>query len=404
MKDTRAKNVASIEDIAKVIRGSKLVQKDMEGAYESNLDVVVERFEAFIIDLVRCTPRPTSKLISAAAAGAFDVELAETVMFGERINAAVQFCRGKSITMTTGKKLTGSTMRVAKELRESRTSSPLTRSPSLMSVQSPPSHASPSSSSKVMHVPIETPVLSRSASILALYAKVAPTASPKRPHRAVEIESSQDCIEVESVGPPSVAPEELELSVPFVVAADRAMCRFEGGVNKRARMSPGPDGFAIARFENGDEFATEIPNLALLACPMKKPAAAKDKAEAKKTVEPTKAPPKVVAHADPKEGSELVAYVAPKEKGKGKGKADIVADRTYSKMFYKKANNFGIRQKFFEKRQVYTVSNRALRKDQLEAVASELIGALEAGLPEDDCAEWCERAFGKLIDDGDDID
>jgi hypothetical protein len=404
MKDTRAKNVASIEDIAKVIRGSKLVQKDMEGAYESNLDVVVERFEAFIIDLVRCTPRPTSKLISAAAAGAFDVELAETVMFGERINAAVQFCRGKSITMTTGKKLTGSTMRVAKELRESRTSSPLTRSPSLMSVQSPPSHASPSSSSKVMHVPIETPVLSRSASILALYAGVAPTASPKRPHRAVEIESSQDCIEVESVGPPSVAPEELELSVPFVVAADRAMCRFEGGVNKRARMSPGPDGFAIARFENGDEFATEIPNLALLACPMKKPAAAKDKAEAKKTVEPTKAPPKVVAHADPKEGSELVAYVAPKEKGKGKGKADIVADRTYSKMFYKKANNFGIRQKFFEKRQVYTVSNRALRKDQLEAVASELIGALEAGLPEDDCAEWCERAFGKLIDDGEDID
>ena len=404
MKDTRAKNVASVEDIAKVIFGSKLVQKDMEGAYESNLDVVVERFEAFIIDLVRCTPRPTSKLISAAAAGAFDVELAETVMFGERINAAVQFCRGKSITMTTGKKLTGSTMRVAKELRESRTSSPLARSPSLMSVQSPPSHASPSSSSKVMHVPIETPVLSRSASILALYAGVAPTASPKRPHRAVEIESSQDCIEVESVGPPAVAPIELELSVPFVVAADRAMCRFEGGVNKRARMSPGPDGFAIARFENGDEFASEIPNLALVACPMKKPAAAKDKAEAKATVEPTKAPPKVVAHADPKEGSELVVYVAPKGKGKGKGKADIVADRTYSKMFYKKANNFGIRQKFFEKRQVYTVSNRALRKDQLEAVASELIGALEAGLPEDDCAEWCERAFGKLIDDGEDID
>ena len=118
----------------------------------------------------------------------------------------------------------------------------------------------------------------------------------------------------------------------------------------------------------------------------------------------TKATPKDVAHAAPKVGSGLVVYVAPKEKGKGKGKADIVADRTYSKMFYKKANNFGIRQKFFEKRQVYTVSNRALRKDQLEAVASELIGALEAGLPEDDCAEWCERAFGKLIDDGEDID
>jgi hypothetical protein len=404
MKDTRAKNVASVEDIAKVIRGSKLVQKDMEGAYDSNLDVVVERFEAFIIDLVRCTPRPTSKLISAAAAGAFDVELAETVMFGERIHAAVHFCRGKSITMTTGKKLVSSTMRVAKELRESRTSSPPTRSPSLMSVQSPPSHASPSSSSKVMHVPIETPVLSRSASILALYA--VPTASPKRPHRSVEIESSQDCIEVESVGAPSVAPIELELSVPFVVAADRAMCRFEGGLEKRARMSPGPDGFATARFENGDEFATEIPNLALVASPMKKPAAAKGKAKAKETVEPTEAPPEVVAHAGPKEGSALVLYVAPKEKGKGegKGKAHIVADRTYSKMFYKKANNFGIRQKFFGKRQVYTVSNRALGKDQLEAVASELIGALEAGLAEDDCAEWCERAFGKLIDDADDID
>ncbi len=91
MKDTRAKNVASVEDVAKVIRGSKLVQKDMEGAYDSNLDVVVERFEAFIIDLVRCTPRPTWP-VAHKTMMAHKTTMAMTITVGSKKSVPNQIC------------------------------------------------------------------------------------------------------------------------------------------------------------------------------------------------------------------------------------------------------------------------------------------------------------------------
>ena len=63
--------------------------------------------------------------------------------------------------------------------------------------------------------------------------------------------------------------------------------------------------------------------------------------------------------------------------------------KTYQKMWYKNSNSFGIRQKFFAKRQIFAIRANGKPKEFLENVASSVIAKLESGeLNEEQAQEW----------------
>ena len=59
----RAKNIASAKDVAKVLRGVGLEQLPDEKDYMvADLSKIVEKYEDFLLDVCRLTPRPTTPL------------------------------------------------------------------------------------------------------------------------------------------------------------------------------------------------------------------------------------------------------------------------------------------------------------------------------------------------------
>lgn len=101
----RVRNDAEAKDLLKILRGH-LRSLSLDKAVQTDLDLVVEHFHLFILDVLKETPRPTVKLLTEAAHLAFDdVPVSECKLWSQRICEAISHCRTKRKQCTSGKRL-----------------------------------------------------------------------------------------------------------------------------------------------------------------------------------------------------------------------------------------------------------------------------------------------------------
>jgi hypothetical protein len=147
------------------------------------------------------------------------------------------------------------------------------------------------------------------------------------------------------------------------------------------KLVPGPGGFAQALV--GTEFEqTEVANLLLDV--KKRPAAAAQKKPAAAQKEDCEEEPDDLP-ADPEEVEE------PPFEEEG------LPAKTYHKMWYKNSNNFGIRQKFGAKSQIFCLGGKkcTMSKEELGALADDAIVSMESGRMSED--EACQASRAKVL-------
>jgi hypothetical protein len=163
------------------------------------------------------------------------------------------------------------------------------------------------------------------------------------------------------------------------------------------KLVAGPAGFARAQV--GTEFEqTDCPNLLLVvqkrpAGAQKKPAAAKkEEEEDEEYEEHSPAPPDHDGEAQEEEEKEDEI-----ENCDDKEEAAKPLEKTYKKMWYKNSLNFGVRQKFGAKSQIFCVGGKKVKmsKEELATIADEAITAMETGSMSEDQA--CTAAKAKVV-------
>ena len=202
-----------------------------------------------------------------------------------------------------------------------------------------------------------------------------------------------------------------------------------------AKMHRGLEGFATATFPGEQPVQTEMPNtLVDLVIPVKAEKvmkAMKDKTKddkksmkamkAMKTMKRKKKKQKKKMTKGPGDGSldelddgedheeeeELEEEEEAKDEleeaeAEGEAEAPTIAAvpperKTYLKMYYKKVNSFGIRQRFGDKRQIFNVSKPGWSKSKLEKLADQCLDRLHEGKGEGETKEWYLATAGKLL-------
>ena len=149
------------------------------------------------------------------------------------------------------------------------------------------------------------------------------------------------------------------------------------------KLVPGPRGFAQALV--GTEFEqTEVANLLLDV--KKRPAAAAQKKPAAAQKEDCEEEPDDLPEAsDPEEVEEQAV------------EEEELPAKTYHKMWYKNSNNFGIRQKFGAKSQIFCLGGKkcTMSKEELGALADDAIVSMESGRMSED--EACKASRAKVL-------
>ena len=112
----RIKNIAGKGDVQKLLRANQVSAHDFYYAQvEHALGEVVAHYEHFLPDLVDLTPRPTAKLL--AEAWVLHAQIDGTA-FGSRLSAAIQYCRNKLKSCTSGSKLHPAVYRLCQALQK----------------------------------------------------------------------------------------------------------------------------------------------------------------------------------------------------------------------------------------------------------------------------------------------
>ena len=116
----RAKNIASAKDVAKVLRGVGLEQLPDEKDYMvADLSKIVEKYEDFLLDVCRLTPRPTTPLLQEGCSLVFKgVSKADCKAFCQQLCNAIKDTRSKK-SASSGKKLPPAVFRLLSVLRAS---------------------------------------------------------------------------------------------------------------------------------------------------------------------------------------------------------------------------------------------------------------------------------------------
>ena len=100
---SRARNSASADDVAKVLRGSMAHLDDSTLVGDS--EQLVEKHVEVMANLLKITQRPTQRVLAQGARLAFKVEEGLAKRFGERLAWAFSYIRGKKKSATSGRKL-----------------------------------------------------------------------------------------------------------------------------------------------------------------------------------------------------------------------------------------------------------------------------------------------------------
>jgi hypothetical protein len=159
------------------------------------------------------------------------------------------------------------------------------------------------------------------------------------------------------------------------------------------KLVAGPAGFARAQM--GLDFEeTDCPNLLLVvhkrpAGAQKKPAAAKKEEEDDEYEDPLPDPLDDDGEAQEEEKKE-----GENEDGEVMEEAAKPQEKTYKKMWYKNSNNWGVRQKFGAKSQIFCLGGKkvTMSKEELATIADEAITSMENGIMSEDEARLAARA------------
>ena len=102
MASARAKNLATAQDVAKVMRAELVKGLVHEKFMVIDEEKVCDHYAPFICSLLDLTPRPTAKLLEQGAALAFQATQAVAKAFGKRIASCVAYCRLESFRRGKG--------------------------------------------------------------------------------------------------------------------------------------------------------------------------------------------------------------------------------------------------------------------------------------------------------------
>lgn len=424
----RAKNEASVDSIEKLIRANAMTF-DHAALSQEDLDLVCDRYQGFLCDLVALTKRPTSGLLTKAAEGTWKLPKASAVLFGQRVAAAVQHVRQKWKSKTSGKKLHSAVRRIGSILINEQ--------------------ALATSTSRRRSDGSRDEVLSSSClaeggedEVQQLRAFYGLTTRPQRPpsaalsSHAVEIVSSQEAVldasrEVAAASQ-EVADGEQDAGNTSVVQYEdsvaRCVVRLVGDKIIKGSMAAGPSGLAVAAFGT-DIVQSTIPNEVLTMTPavMKRPSAHRGKASTRAPKKPKPPAAEKIEGTASEECMDEAPDVLEAETGSpevdkeeeatqeypsdvcedpeeitgvdGSTDAAIVPEprqfvMTYVKMYYKRNNSFGIREAMLGKRQIFSISaknGRVMTKDDLLSIADRALASLHSGSPVDVVKQWCQE-------------
>ena len=285
---SRLKNNATVDQVARVLRAELA-----DGIKESQLlvldmDEVCDTFAGLMVSLLQVTPRPTKDLMQKAASEAFGkISAAVAMAFGERLCAAFVYCRLKSKSVKSGKKLSPGTKIVVNHMLKLQNRLEIPEQPWSPLSGRPPvekltlgqklkqqSKVRLVSSSKPAQLPLaedddELALPSSRASILALYgcgssdrvvSFLQRTKEPSSCSVVQEIESSQEAMPAAN------------LKLQYLDRAKLCMVRvYSDGSSKVAGLKPSSSGFGVAHFPGESEIPTEVPNLLLKQVSSKRP-------------------------------------------------------------------------------------------------------------------------------------
>ena len=279
----RVKNTADVSVVVRVIR-SELHGLDSSKYMVQDDEDFIASYKDFLCQLLQKTQRPNASVVTQACMIAFKgTEFGAATVFANRVAKAVQYCRSKGKSITSGTRTSEAVKAVCKHLgpmnlTQDLKKRALQRNSSNASDPSPvrfkssghkdkPSDALISKGSNFKLSKDRVAAMAASEQeILQLYGvKSQSLGKPTLPilSSLVEIASSQ---------------EEIISATMWLDSSAVRMKRKKGSTIEAAKMVPGADGFAMAIFEGEAPIPTEMPNLMLSV--LKKPATIKKPAAA----------------------------------------------------------------------------------------------------------------------------
>ena len=289
----KEKSTADAKDLQKVIRAN--LQQSGLGQHYTNpsSDVICEEYEEFIVDLLDLSTTINLSDLKKAVKDTLEVSGDEAHAFASSICRAISICKEKKKSVTTGKKQPAAVMNILKKLGAALSPPKAV----VVSTRKPPTEASETFSEDKVPETMSQTTLTADA-IQKLFGcgssssgtqnlscrRTADSASP------ISLSSGMPSPEP----PAAVAPATMSTSPGHkqFMHSKQKYVRIAGGVVvEEAEMIQGESGFQIARWADGSQTQSEVPNLILEAAakakakadPKKRPAAAKAKAAAKKS-------------------------------------------------------------------------------------------------------------------------
>lgn len=390
----RAANTCSAADYEKCILGNKtsVLRSDLS----KTLEEFCEKHGGLIVDLLSRTPRISKALLTAALLSVEGQDVNDVKSFASKVVEVVSTARALSKSWTTGKKTGTHMSKVVKAILQwSHSPLPVHReSPRDSAPGTPPrslpkkrlhGKTSPIHAKQLFHEVDDSPPV-RKLSRTEVMAQLGLSSSHEPAGNAIvaaEVEaiSSTDSEQMIPVAGSSTekkaSPSTHGTKTFWVNSAIPCLMRSCNGKVEQASMKAGPDGFAIAVFQEPfEEKVTEIPNLNLQLAKttpvLKKPAVCKEAPQKK----PAASMSASGSGSDESGAMAAEPSAAPVTMG-------------YNFMTYP-TGAVAIRETKLGKRQLFQIMNRSKSHEQLVAILEEAKQKLLAGEPAEQVKAWAK--------------
>ena len=392
----RAKNTATLEQLYKVLK-SELNSLDSRDFLGLNGEQLVANYKDLLLAILPLTLRPPAAMLEQAVAKLFPKTDDTTCRrWARAICEPVQFVRGKSQKLTSGKKQTPAVLQVAKLYLQQCRSSAFSLKDAGNFAQSSGKkrklkreHSSPKkklkrevSSASSAVLPVAGTVAEHKLSILETMPKLA----SDRPAVPVEISSGS-----ESGQPVEAASSKPAVSGSYWVDDSKmVLVRLKNGDLEEARMSQGPAGFAVARFGEEAAIETEIPNTLLFSpkkLEPKKPAASLKKPAAACLKKPASAP----VEEESSDASANILSPPPVLLEPMDAPERLYKIEDYKVTASRKTATLALRRQFGDKKQFVSFSLKSIPRETGLKIMQEALSKLHNGMTEDKCQDWLAK-------------
>ena len=363
--------------VVKCLR-SNLTGIDPSAFMECNMDLLAERYQELICDLLKVCSKPNGTMIAKACIDAWPNSVrarGEGVAFGRQLASCISYCRNKKKSMRSGVRLNQAVCKIASQFgsvehskftqaakrRASNAAVPIADSCNSISPrksrralrrhgsQTTSEHSFENSAASLALPPI------RQQSRDDIFAKFGLSIGSNS-----SSSTSLVVVPADIGAPPIVAepPANDDDWHYFLDSCERRMKRVRAGCAEWATMSKGADGFALATFADVVK-TTELPNVLLR----------------ESDISPTPTSSAVLKKP---------AAIVLRKPAASTEAASI--ERQYGIMFYKRENSFALRRKFGNKGQAFQF--KVFSREAGQPLADKCAEKLAAGDTEEVVREW----------------